>query len=366
MAHNLTLTQTVELAHQMMRERLPNATILYMAQRGSKTYGTDDVNSDIDVMVVYAADTKSILKGDRLETFSNSTGDITFMEIGEFAKSVMVSAVNLECLFVNPEHIVFKHPLFQTLLDNRESYVSKRTVAAMGGFAHTELNSVQRKSDRVGSMREAAARKTILDFMVCLDGTTSKGVETFVANHGLTPEQCGLCKVDKAKGVYALYGSNDKTYNGIVCRKQDNIKLSSLHKHKTKSFLGYLMFNLEEWQKHCRKYRDQKQFEDAFNPARYVETETGFYNVKSLYQAVRVLRMAHELVTEQGFNVYRQADANELKLIKHGKCELADVIAQARALKTQVDALMLTCSLIESPDFDKMKETVLEIRLGLL
>lgn len=96
---------------------------------GSHLHGTNHVNSDVDVKVVFLPTLKQRVlnthKAYNKEVFLDDKIEISLISIGNYVQSLTSGdATSLEMLFAKPECIVYYSALWNKLVENRVSVLS--------------------------------------------------------------------------------------------------------------------------------------------------------------------------------------------------------------------------------------------------
>jgi hypothetical protein len=90
------------------------------------------------------------------------------------------------------------------------------------------------------------------------------------------------------------------------------------------------------------------------------------YDVKNAAHLIRLLRMGTEILETGQLQVYRTADADELKVIKRGGWTLDQVKAEAERLFAGVEAARARSPLPASPDQPAANRLLMELHRTLL
>lgn len=122
--------------------------LLCLGVVGSKLYGLDTVESDIDYKGVFLGRTADLLSLDLTPAHHSSVDpDITIYELGKFMYLCLKANPNLLELLYLPEYLVTT-PTFQSLAWIRNSFLSERYVRdAYGGYAYSQFNRLRKRGD---------------------------------------------------------------------------------------------------------------------------------------------------------------------------------------------------------------------------
>ena len=108
---------------KLINEKSPGSQPLLLVIRGSHAYGTNVETSDTDYAGVFIQPLEDILGFGYKEQINDDKNDIVIYEIGRFLK--LLSSNNptvLELLNTPKNCIIYKHPIFDEIINNREKF----------------------------------------------------------------------------------------------------------------------------------------------------------------------------------------------------------------------------------------------------
>lgn len=127
-------------------EKLQNNIIL-LTLGGSHAYGTNVETSDIDVRGIATLSKKRILLGQDYEQFCNNATDTTIYSLPKIVRLLCSCNPNtIEMLGCKPEHYLYLSPIGQSLIDNRDMFLSKAAIHSFGGYAEQQLRRLENKA----------------------------------------------------------------------------------------------------------------------------------------------------------------------------------------------------------------------------
>lgn len=110
---------------------------------GSKAYGTNIPQSDIDIKGIYLQDPLSVMSFDYVDQYYINK-DEQYLELRRFLELLNYSnPTMLELLFTPENCILEKHDLFSQLLNHRQKFITKECKNSFLGYAKQQL----RKAD---------------------------------------------------------------------------------------------------------------------------------------------------------------------------------------------------------------------------
>lgn len=119
--------------------------IILLALGGSRAYGTNLPESDVDVRGVAVNPSKQIfgLEGDFEQVVETNT-DTTIYSLNKMVKLLISCNPNtIEILGCRPEDYLYIHELGQLLLDNKQNFLSKKAIDTFGGYATAQYNRLE-------------------------------------------------------------------------------------------------------------------------------------------------------------------------------------------------------------------------------
>ena len=399
----------------MTIEELRNSGLIaYEYKRGSHMYHLNTETSDEDFGGVFFCPKKMLLglRGRYEEQVSDSKSDVVFYEFGRWLELLLKSNPTvLEGLFAPEDCIVGEvHPAVRKILDNRELFLSKECFKTFYGYAVSQISKARGLNKKI--VNPVTERKDILDFCYTFNDQGSLPIKKFLAENGLDQKYCGLVNIpnmsDGDSSIYGVYydfaayfkfenidwardwynGNSpykkffpsvseqlsmqkrieDKEffhYGGIVhpdeIEKSNTVRLSSVPKGEKP--ICFMTYNKNGYMRHCRDYKDYKEWEKNRNPVRYESNLGHNYDAKNVMHCMRLVRMAKELAQGKGFNVVRTWDRDYLLDIRNHKFEYEDVMAQLEKEKLEMEEAIKSCTLPERVDFDKVNDLLYDVRL---
>ena len=399
----------------MTIEELRNSGLIaYEYKRGSHMYHLNTETSDEDFGGVFFCPKKMLLglRGRYEEQVSDSKSDVVFYEFGRWLELLLKSNPTvLEGLFAPEDCIVGEvHPAVRKILDNRELFLSKECFKTFYGYAVSQISKARGLNKKI--VNPVTERKDILDFCYTFNDQGSLPIKKFLAENGLDQKYCGLVNIpnmsDGDSSIYGVYydfaayfkfenidwardwynGNSpykkffpsvteqlsiqgrieDKEffhYGGIVhpdeIEKSNTVRLSSVPKGEKP--ICFMAYNKNGYMRHCRDYKDYKEWEKNRSPVRYESNLGHNYDAKNVMHCMRLVRMAKELAQGKGFNVVRTWDRDYLLDIRNHKFEYEDVMAQLEKEKLEMEEAIKSCTLPEKVDFDKVNDLLYDVRL---
>ena len=194
---------------RFIEEKAPGAKPLLLVIRGSRAYGTNIETSDTDYAGVFIQSQEDIFGFGYKEQINDDKNDTVIYEIKRFLQ--LLSSNNptvLELLNTPEDCIIYKNPIFDLVLKNREKFITKVCSKSFGGYGKMQIQKAKGQNKKQNWEKDKVARKDVLDFVYVLEG--QKSIPWKIWNDGRYEEKfIGVANVPNAMNVYAVYYDTD-------------------------------------------------------------------------------------------------------------------------------------------------------------
>jgi hypothetical protein len=403
--------KNIQELFDFIQDKAKGAIPLAIFIRGSHAYGTNTETSDTDFVGVYVQNEEDIYGFNYKEQINDDKNDMVFYEIKRFLELLSKQNPNtLELLNTPEDCIVYKHPIYQTILDNKDMFITKGCAKTFGGYAQSQIKKAKGTDKKQNWEMDRVVRKEPIDFAYIFRGTNSRPLRNFLDDNGLDQKFCGLSKMNHSRDSYALYydfeshsmynekmplyireinkfvyrlvnflsfegfkiikGKNVLGFNGIGFEDSNTIRTSSIPKNLSGGyFLGYISYNEDSYSNHCNDYYSYEKWLKERNEARFVDVQNNGQkdnrdmkiDGKNLLHCVRLLRMAKEISEGKGI-VIRRPDAKYLLDIRKGQFDLNQIIEESETIIKTINENFKTSTLPEAVDLDKVNDILINIR----
>ena len=363
--------------------------LIYKVIRGSHAYGTNLPSSDTDYSGIYIQSLDDIIGLKYREQVNDSKNDIVYYEIRRFLELLTSNNPTvLELLNTPDDCIVYKHPVMDMILENKEKFITKNCRNSFGGYARQQISKAQGLNKKMNWEQSQVTRKGPLDFCYVIEGEKTIPLIDFLKQNGIDQKFCGISKIPHARDMYALFHdfnsqiiycenrteeerkilkekfdkeNYDLGFKGIVLENSNKIRLSNIPKDLKYNCVFY--YNEDGYSMHCRKYKEYEEWLKNRNTQRYVEIENHQQSIdgKNMMHTRRLLDMAKEIALGQGINV-RRPNAEFLISIRQGKVNLEDLIQHAEDEIKEIDKLYIESNLPDNVDMNFVNDLLIEIR----
>ena len=380
--------------------------ILYEVISGSIAYGTNIPTSDEDRRYVYILPIDYILSGNIIEQVNDDTNDVVGYEISRFLSLISSANPNLLELLNMPEDcVIYKDPIFDLILDNKNEFLTKKCKNSFAGYSQAQIQKSKGQNKKQNWEKDKVTRKDVLDFVYVIEG--SKSIPWKKWNDGRYEEKfIGVVNVPNAMNVYAVYYDTDahlyfseniseetriilakqiellkirkesgqpmgfgykglvKTGEGQNVAESNALRLSSIPKGETP--ICNIVYNKDGYSEHCKDFKSYEDWLANKNDARWVDVKSHGQKIdgKNMMHSRRLMDMAREIALGLGINVRRE-NAQELIDIRKGKIDLQTLIEQVEAEIIEIDELFASSNLPDKVDESFVNELLIKIRKNI-
>ena len=339
--------------------------IIFEGIVGSQAYDIATPTSDVDIKGVFIQDLDDILGFGYVEQVNDSKNDTTFYEIKRFLELISQNNPNiLELLNLPEDCIVYKDPIFDLVLSEKERFISKACRNSFGGYAVEQIKKARGLNKKIVNPI-AKERKDIMDFCYVVNSYGSVPLKDFLDNSGYTQDRCGLVNVPHARDVYSLFYDTYRTipYKGIVNEENtsNEVRLSSIPKGEVS--VATMIYNKDGYTKYCKDYKEYWDWVEKRNPQRYSDnmSHDGGYDGKNLAHCHRLLDMAIEIGEGKGINVRRE-NREQLLSIRRGEYSYETLLDEAEDKMKKMDEVFINSNLPDKVDREFTNRLLTTIR----
>jgi len=352
----------------LIEQKSPGAKPLYLVIRGSHAYGTNIETSDTDYAGVFIQPMEDIIGNRYKEQINDDKNDIVIYEIRRFLELLASNNPTVLELLNTPEDcVVYRDPIFDEVLKNRDKFITKGCSKSFGGYAKQQIGKAKGQDKKQNWEKDKVSRKTPLDFCYIFDKANSITLTDYLSSRGMVQEYCGLSKVNHCKDLYALHYDrsirNDMGFKGIAFEDSNEVRLSSIPKEFEVSFIGYISYNKDGYSQHCKDYNSYQTWLNERNEARWVDVQSHGQKIdgKNMMHCVRLMQMAREIAEGKGI-IVRRPNAEELLDIRRGKVDLQSLIDGVEEEIKEIDKLFEESALPDNVDPNFVNSLIISIR----
>ena len=385
---------------KFIQDKSPGATPLLLVIRGSHAYGTNEETSDTDYSGVFIQKIEDIIGFNYVEQINDDKNDTVIYEIQRFLQ--LLSSNNptvLELLNTPEDCILYKHPIFDEILNNRDIFITKICAKSFGGYGKMQIQKAKGQNKKQNWEKDKVTRKDVLDFVYVIDGPKSIPWKKWNEEGGYEEKFCGVVNVPNAKDVYAVYFDKSSfscfsdslsskirqrmrkyviennlpflSYKGLVktgeganVAESNALRLSSIPKGETP--ICNIVYNKDGYSEHCKDFKSYEDWLANKNEARWVDVKSHGQKIdgKNMMHSKRLMSMAREIAEGKGINV-RRDDAEYLISIRRGEIDLETLIAEVEKEIVEIDELFTNSNLPDSVDKNFVNNLLIKIRKNI-
>ena len=340
----------------MDHQELARSGMLFRCLSGSRAYGMSTPTSDVDIRGVFAAPPLNVVTPFFGVEQVDFPGDEVIFELSKYAR--MIGDQNptmLELLWTDEDNILFQHPAWMPMRDARAEFLTDRVRNTFGGYAMSQLKRMK-GHDRWINNPQPEAPPRPADFM-----RMSYNIALDRAFNSKMPNEGNWTAVGVGQDSYLLYPGGGGSWFDAT----GNIRTFTRHQVRDLVDNSPVPAAMIKWDR--KEYERRKQDHDNYwtwkrerNPARAaLEAERG-YDAKAAGHLIRMLRQAHEALTEGVVRV-RRPDAAELLSIRLGEWPMERVMAEAERLDAALPEAAAKSGLRSAVDPGRLAAIVMEM-----
>jgi len=387
-----------EQFEQFIEEKCPGAQPLLIVIRGSQAYGTNLPTSDTDYAGVYIQSKDDIFGTKYKEQINDDKNDTVFYEVRRFLELVASNNPTILELMNTPEDcVIYKHPLYELILEHKNEFITKVCAKSFGGYAIQQIKKAKGQNKKQNWEKDKVTRKDVLDFVYVIEGEKSIPWKVWNSDKKYEEKFIGVVNVSNARDVYSIffdkvayacfsdempqefrefqkqtqinkeeplgfgYKGLVKTGEGANAAESNQLRLSSIPKGETP--ICVITYNKDGYTQHCNDYKSYETWLSQRNEQRWVDVESHGQKIdgKNMMHCRRLLEMAREIGEGKGI-IVRRPNREELISIRKGEIDLQTLIDRAEIDILEIDEIFKNSNLPESVDQSLVNNLLVKIR----
>ena len=385
---------------KLIEEKSPGSKPLYLVIRGSHAYGTNIETSDTDYAGVFIQSMEDILGNKYTEQINDDTNDTVIYEVRRFLELLGSNNPTVLELLNTPEDcIIYKDPVFDLILNDREKFITKICAKSFGGYAKQQISKAKGQNKKQNWEKDKVTRKEVLDFVYVIEGEKSIPWKVWNSDGEREFEEkfIGVVNVPNARDIYAVYYDGlarnmfsenvsestrntlinfqkvsgkpmgfgykglVKTGEGVNSSESNQLRLSSIPKGEEP--ICVITYNKDGYTQHCNDYKSYQTWLEQRNESRWVDVKSHGQKIdgKNMLHCKRLMEMAKEIAKGEGI-IVRRPNAKELIAIRKGEVDLQTLIDNVEKEIIEVDKLFDNSTLPDSIDIEFINNLIVKIR----
>jgi len=356
----------------MKRREIEQRTIL-LSLTGSQAYGLANANSDYDYKGVFIASApyylgfKTIEQKDKgwqdkndpasgLFPVLEGVNDVCLYELRKFLDLSLDNNPNILEMLYMPEHCyVYKSPLFDEVIRNRDLILSKKVKFSLSGYAFSQLKRIE--SHRKWLLDPPSEAPRLSDFG--LDETsllTKEQLHAFI-NYLFVLIKDRIEWMHVTEELREIFNQID--YKGVLVHHQipdTALEYTSYLTRGTQDFMNVL-HQTQLYRKAKKEWDAYQEWTHKRNPARAALEEKCGFDAKHGSHALRLLAMGLEALEHQTLFVDRtDIDAEWLLAVKNGDVSYEEVMGVCNSRFDELECSYKSSKLRHSPDRESVND----------
>ena len=384
---------------KLISEKSPGSKPLYLVVRGSHAYGTNIETSDTDYAGVFIQSEEDILGNKYVEQINDDKNDIIIYEIRRFLELLGSNNPTVLELLNTPEDcVIYKDPIFDLVLNDREKFISKVCAKSLGGYAKQQISKAKGQNKKQNWEKDKVTRKEVLDFVYVIEGEKSIPWKVWNEEDKKYEEKfIGVVNVPNARDIYAVYydfiarnmfseNISEKTriiliklqkesgqpmgfgYKGLVktgeginSAESNQLRLSSILKDEEP--ICVVTYNKDGYTQHCNDYKSYQTWLEQRNESRWVDVQSHGQKIdgKNMMHCMRLIQMSREIAEGKGI-IVRRPNSKELISIRKGEVDLQTLIDKVEKEIVEIDKLFEESNLPDIVDNKLIHNLIVKIR----
>ena len=383
---------------KLISEKSPGSKPLYLVVRGSHAYGTNIETSDTDYAGVFIQSEEDILGNKYVEQINDDKNDIIIYEIRRFLELLGSNNPTVLELLNTPEDcVIYKDPIFDLVLNDREKYISKVCAKSLGGYAKQQISKAKGQNKKQNWEKDKVTRKEVLDFVYVIEGEKSIPWKVWNEDKKYEEKFIGVVNVPNARDIYAVYydfiarnmfsenipeqtriiliklqkessqpmgfGYKGlvKTGEGINSAESNQLRLSSILKDEEP--ICVVTYNKDGYTQHCNDYKSYQTWLEQRNESRWVDVQSHGQKIdgKNMMHCMRLIQMSREIAEGKGI-IVRRPNSKELISIRKGEVDLQTLIDKVEKEIVEIDKLFEESNLPDIVDNKLIHNLIVKIR----
>ena len=342
-------------------EQQTSSQLLFRCVAGSHAYGLAGPHSDVDSRGIYALPgTASLAIDPPPAQVSDAKGDIVYYSLKRFVELALDANPNIiELLFMPPDCIRFKSPLFEPLLAARSRFITRQAYTSHVGYAMAQIGKAKGRNKWINNPQPEAspAKEAFCWFIPNQPPASALPYRPIpLRQAGIDLAECHCAALEHATNLYRLYhyGSSAK---GVF--RQDNLACESIPKDDEESHcVGLLLYAKEAYAQAQRDHRHYWEWMNVRNKSRWTAQERGEidYDAKNMMHTFRLLLSGANILRNGEPIVRFTGESRDFLLsIRAGRFAYSELIERAEQLLAELAILHDQSPLPQVPDRDAIQ-----------
>jgi hypothetical protein len=341
---------------------------------------------------------EDILGNKYIEQINDDKNDTVIYEIRRFLELLGTNNPTVLELLNTPEDcVIYKDPVFDLILNDKEKFITKICSKSLGGYAKQQISKAKGQNKKQNWEKDKVTRKEVLDFVYVIEGEKSIPWKVWNEDFNYEEKFIGVVNVPNARDIYAVYydglarnmfseNVSESTrstlikfqkesgnpmgfgYKGLVktgeganSTESNQLRLSSIPKEE--SHICVITYNKDGYTQHCNDYKSYQTWLEQRNESRWVDVQSHGQKIdgKNMMHCMRLIQMSREIAEGKGI-IVRRPNAKELISIRKGEVDLQTLIDKVEKEIVEIDKLFEESNLPDSINTEFINNLIVKIR----
>lgn len=295
-------------------------SLCYVTTAGSRAYGTDNENSDLDIRGFFMDLKKDIFGiGKLTEQFVDENTDTVIYSFKKIVKLLSECNPNtIELLGTRREDKIFMNCIAHDLIDNKDMFLSSRAFYSFGGYATAQLRRLENALARDSYPKEEKERH----IMLSLESEINAQEDVFKS---LDKDSCP-----------EFYMENGELYIDL---NMNHVKLRDFL--RMKNCISTTVSNFDKIG-HRNHKKDEKHL------------------YKHAMHLLRLYFMCIDILKKGEVITYREKERDLLLSVRNGEVPMEKVFQMQKDLENRMQVAMDDTKLPKTPDYDRINKFVID------
>lgn len=359
--------------------------IIFECVAGSHLYNLNNPKSDIDIRGIYVNPPSEYLGlSDPVNQVGDEKHDTTYYSLKRFFELAMNANPNIiELLFVPENHRKICAPVMDTLIANRDMFISKKCFHTHSGYAYSQIGKARGQNKMINhpELSIKPKKETFCWIIPGGEAIDKYGISVFdeeaIKTFAMAPcrplslkcwkmdlKDFHCASLEHVPNMYRLYFYGDNNSKGVF-RGDDMLCVESIPlEDEHDRFYGFLIYNQNEYEKAIIEHRKYNDWISNRNESRWLDQEKGLveFDAKNMMHCFRLL-ISGENILKHGFPLVRfEGEQREyLMKIRNGEFEYEYLMKEVEDRMNKLEELCKASTIPHSVNQKKIDELYREI-----
>jgi predicted nucleotidyltransferase len=347
--------------NQKELENLGNKNLILKTIAGSRAYGTNRPESDIDERGIFISPINHYINivNPPIEQIQYSVNDVVYFELSKYMKLLLDQNPNVvELLWTDKNDILYCNEFGKLLIDYRSEFLSIKIKESFVGYAMAQLKRIKGHNKWLNNPQSIDAPQEKNFTSIVWNYTTNKEYNKHVPTEGFVALSLG-------NDIYSLWDSKKlQTKRNWIDKKGkilslDKEELEELNKNNYPPDI-IVKFHRNNYENQYNNWKGYWTWKENRNEKRAILENKFGYDVKHAMHLIRLLRSGRDILKNCEVPVKRK-DKDFLLSILYGELSYEQVVEESEKLLKEVEYYSLSTKLPKEPNKQLAEEICITI-----